>query len=73
MTEYKRKASMFGIDLDLAQAIKRADVFCYTNAKGGTFHLVSRNLNAPLTDDEKISIKEHLNALRYPIDVIFDN
>ena len=58
---------------DIREFLERAecwwsdDVFTYTR------HIRSRNLEAPLTDEEKDQIKRYLEICIFPMNVVFDN
>ena len=57
---------------DLAQALDRADVYYYENVVTNTLHMVSQNLDAPLTDREKQRIRTYLNLRSFFMNVAFD-
>lgn len=61
------------IPTDIINAMKRADVFQYHDWETDTIHLVSRNFEEPLTDEEKFEIVNHLTMRMLPFKVIFDN
>lgn len=58
---------------NIASAIKRADVYGYCDRMTMTIHLVSRNFDESLTDEEKSSILTHVMIHNYPMFVAFDN
>lgn len=58
---------------DIALAIKRADVYKYCDHMTMTIHLVSRNFDEPLTEEEKTSILTHFMIHNFPMHVVFDN
>lgn len=57
----------------IIDSLRRADVFQYYDWQTDTVHLVSMNFDAPLTDDEKFKIVNHLTMRLFPLKVIFDN
>jgi len=58
---------------DIAQAIRRADVHVYRDIMTMTLHLVSRNFDEPLTEEEKTSISTYFMIRNFPMLVVFDN
>ena len=60
-------------DKRLVDAVKRADVYYYHDWNTNSMHLVSRNLEDPLTDEEKKLIKDHFSMRLFPLEVVFDN
>lgn len=58
---------------DIAKALKRADAWYLRNKMSLTFHIKSRNLYEPLTDEEKERIKSFLALNMFPYEVVFDN
>lgn len=61
------------ISQGIIDSLRRADVFQYHDWKTDTVHLVSRNFEEPLTDDEKFEIVNHLTMRLFPLKVVFDN
>ena len=57
----------------LIETLLRADVYQYFNWQTFEFHLVSRNAEAPLTNEEKELIRSHLGFHMYPYQIVFDN
>lgn len=57
----------------LIEVLLRADVYQYFNWQTLELHFVSRNAEAPLTDEEKGLIRNHLGFHMYPYSVVFDN
>ena len=58
---------------DIANALRRANAYYYRFVESTTLHIVSRNFEAPLTDEEKERIKTYLEFRGFPITVMFDN
>lgn len=58
---------------DLKEILERADVCQHYSYKDRRLHLVSRNLEEPLTDEEKERICKHLALCGYPYEIVFDN
>ena len=61
------------ISQGIIDSLRRADVFQYHDWKTDTIHLVSRNFEEPLTDNEKFEIVNHLAMRLFPLKVVFDN
>ena len=57
----------------LMEAVIRADVHQYFDWKTNELHLVSCNLDAPLTDKEKEAIRFSFSIRMIPYGVVFDN
>lgn len=61
------------LSAELIEAIVRADVYQHFDWMTNELHLVSRNLEAPLTEAEKERIRVHLGIHMIPYKVVFDN
>lgn len=57
----------------LIKAIERADVYRYYDHCANAIHLVSKNIEAPLSDKEKRRILEHCIYGGLPYGIVFDN
>lgn len=55
----------------IKEALDRANVYAYTDWVRGVFVLTSVNLDAPLTDEEKTWIINHLRNKPHAFPVIF--
>lgn len=61
------------VEQKLIEAVERAEVYRYFNWKSQKLHMVSRNLDAPLTDEEKEAIRAHFDFWMVPFEIVFDN
>ena len=57
----------------LCEAMIRADVYQHYDPMTRTLHFASMNQEAPLTDEEKTAIVNHLGIHMLPYEVVFDN
>lgn len=58
---------------DIAKALERTDAYYTFNAIADTMHIKSRNLEEPLTDDEKRRIATYFGFNLHRFKVVFDD
>ena len=61
------------ISMILCEAVARADVYQWFDWRDSTVHFYSKNQSAPLTDEEKRLLRNHLGIHMYPFKVVFDD
>ena len=61
------------LSMKLIEAVTRAEVYQYVDHINFTLHCISRNEKEPLTDEEKVLIKNTLGIRMCPYEVVFDN
>ena len=61
------------ISKGIFDSLRRADVFQYHDWRSDKMHLVSMNINEPLTAEEKERILFHPALRGFPLEVVFDN
>ena len=57
----------------IREFLERADCWRSDDVFTDTRHIRSRNLENPLTDEEKDQLKRYLEICMFPMDVVFDN
>lgn len=59
------------MEVEVANIIKRADLVWRDNNYSKTRHIVSRNKEEPLTEEEKTFLVRYFTLIKFPLKIIF--